>query len=544
MSINLLVKLFDSSKKSKSKQSDLVITSSFKKKTDEKTNTKTKATNKSIIDLDHLNALHKNSFLNTASYKNFEGDYNKILYYPLSKENLGLMIGLGEKEKITAEKLRQSIAQLYKAINDRPFKSIDIDLNSFDIFDDVSKTAQVITEILFMTSYKFNKYQNQNQNSKNEKGRGKEKDKKSDNDKEIILTVKKPKDVSLAKEGIEKGTIIASGVNFARDLVNEVPNVMNSEYLSKVIIDDFKALSRSSTSIKNTKNKIKAKLTAKVLTLKEIKKEKMNLLLAVNQGSAHEPRVVQLNYHPNKTTKNTKHIALVGKGLTFDSGGYSLKPSTSIVGMKFDMAGAATVYGAFKNAILLHSEHIISCFIGITDNLVSSRAYLPDSVIKGRSGKTVEIISTDAEGRLVLADVLDYVMDFKPNEVIDVATLTGACVQALGHVCGVMGNNEDLTKRFLEAAKAQDERVWELPIFDEYRDDIKSGIADIKNSSTTRNAGAQKGAAFLEHFIKEGIKWIHLDIAGVDSASHLSYCPKDSASGIMIRSLCEFLLRQ
>ncbi|MBF0297307.1 MAG: leucyl aminopeptidase family protein [Oligoflexia bacterium] len=529
MNIELRVELFDFSRKS-----DLIVVSSFKKK--------------SSTDLGHLNTFLKKPLSDIRIYKNFEADYNKSLYYPLDKNRLALMIGLGEKEKLTAEKLRHSFGLIFKTINDKIYNVIEIDLNSFNIFNDISKTTQIITETLNMAAYTFTKYQNQRPktNKVNNKSKADSKtDAKANNEKKkIILIVKNAKEAHSATEGLERGNIISSGINFTRDLTNEVPNVMNSEYLAKVIVDDFKALT---TKTKNKfairpASKLNAKLTFKTLTLKEIKKEKMNLLLAVNQGSAYEPRVIYLNYRPNKATKNTKHIALVGKGLTFDSGGYSLKPSSSIVGMKFDMAGAATVYGAFKNAIQLKSEYIISCFIGITDNLVSSNAFLPDSVIKGRSGKTVEIISTDAEGRLVLADILDYANNFKPNYIIDVATLTGACVRALGHVCGVMGNNEEFTKKILDAAKSQDERAWELPIFDEYRDDIKSTIADIRNTATSGNAGAQKAAAFLEHFIKDEMSWVHLDIAGIDNVGHLNYCPKGSASGLIVRTLTQFLL--
>ena len=194
-----------------------------------------------------------------------------------------------------------------------------------------------------------------------------------------------------------------------------------------------------------------------------LKKQKMGLFLGVNAGSAYAPQLVHLRYVPKKKSKNSKHYALVGKGLTFDSGGYSLKPSGSMINMKFDMAGAATVYGAFRAAVLAKSPHTISCFLGITDNMVNSKATVPDSIHYARSGKSVEILNTDAEGRLVLADVLHYACDFKPDFIVDAATLTGACAMALGTMCGVMGNNQAFIDRFLRFAKERGEAAWQLP---------------------------------------------------------------------------------
>lgn len=319
----------------------------------------------------------------------------------------------------------------------------------------------------------------------------------------------------------QEAKLICEGVNFARDLINEPPNILNSERLAQIVANDAKNL---------------PKVKVQVLDKKQIVKEKMNLLLSVNQGSAFEPRVVHLSYTPSKTTNKTKHIALVGKGLTYDSGGYCIKPAGSMKTMKGDMAGAATVYAAFRNAVQIGSPYKISCFLGITDNMISPTAIVPDVIINGRSGKSVEILNTDAEGRLVLADILDYACDFKPDFIIDVATLTGACIRALGSVCGVMGNSQALIDQLLKSAINQDEGLWQLPLLDEYRDDIKGTISDIKNLSNTPEAGAQKAAAFLEHFIKDGTAWAHLDIAGVNEGSR-PYCPKGSASGLIVRTL-------
>jgi leucyl aminopeptidase len=282
----------------------------------------------------------------------------------------------------------------------------------------------------------------------------------------------------------------------------------------------------------------------KVLGKAEMKKEGMNLFLAVNAGSAHEPQLVHLTYEPKKKSPKTKHIALVGKGITFDTGGYSLKPGASMMGMKFDMAGSATVYGAFRAAVLSNCPNKITCIMALTDNAVSSHATMPDSIVKTRNGKTVEILNTDAEGRLILADAMDYACDQNPDFIIDAATLTGACIVALGsQVAGLMTNNQKFADKFLASAHAEEEYVWQLPLIDEWRQDTKSKVADLKNIGTAGKAGTALGAVFIEEFVKNDIPWIHLDIAGVaDSSTHLPYCPSVGASGTMIRSVYHHIM--
>ena len=327
---------------------------------------------------------------------------------------------------------------------------------------------------------------------------------------------------------MEKAQYLTDAISFARDLVNEPPNILNSVEYAKRVEKDSKSLKR---------------VRCKVLGKADLKREKMGLFLSVNAGSAYDPQLVHLTYTPAKATKKTKHIALVGKGLTFDTGGYSLKPAASMVNMKFDMAGSATVYGAFRAAVMMQPNVKISCFLGMTDNAVSSLATMPDSICKGRSGTTVEILNTDAEGRLVLADCLSYACSQNPNVIIDSATLTGAVLIALGsEVCGLMGNNQKLMDDLMKSSKACDEQMWQLPIVDAYRDDMKSNIADLKNIGSNRFAGSAKAAAFLENFIEEGVEWAHLDIAGIgDSQGYLPYCPNKGASGLMIRTLVHYL---
>jgi leucyl aminopeptidase len=323
---------------------------------------------------------------------------------------------------------------------------------------------------------------------------------------------------------------ICESINVMKDFINEVPNVLHSvEYANRIEADVKK-------NLKGVK--------VKILNKAAIQKEKMGMFLSVNSGSAHEPRLVHLTYEPACSNSKTKHIALVGKGITFDTGGYSLKPGANMAGMKNDMGGSATVYGAFRAAVLEKAPVKITCILVMTDNAVNSNATFPDAVVTARNGKTVEILNTDAEGRLILGDALDYACDQNPHYIIDAATLTGACLVALGNqVCAILGNDQKWINEVLGAAKAQDEYMWQLPIINEWRQDIKSKVADIKNIGTPMRAGTAIGAAFLEEFIKNDIKWAHLDVAGVvDSQSHLPYCSGHGASGLIVRSLTHLLV--
>ena len=213
-----------------------------------------------------------------------------------------------------------------------------------------------------------------------------------------------------------------------------------------------------------------------------------------------------------------------------------------MVNMKYDMAGSSTVYAAFRAAVQLEVENKVSCLLGITDNAVSSLATMPDSIVKSRAGKTIEILNTDAEGRLVLADVLSYACDQKPDAIIDAATLTGAVLVALGQeMAGLMSNNQKLADSLLQSAKECDEYLWQLPIIPEFQEDLKSPIADLKNIGSNRYAGSAKAGAFLQNFIGD-TPWIHLDIAGIgDGQTHLPYCPPKGASGMMVRTLVNFI---
>ncbi|RZF22671.1 leucyl aminopeptidase [Halobacteriovorax vibrionivorans] len=423
-----------------------------------------------------------------------------------------LVVGLGDKTKVTTEDIRKELAKAYKAVS--KYKKVAVAFDTFTFKSKKEESLAILVEAFEMTAYKFDKYLSKSESAKLE---------------EVILdSADKGTKKKAFQKAIKDAQHVAESVNVARDFVNEPPNVLRSTAYAKMVQKDVKDIPG---------------VKCKIMGRKELQKENMNLFLSVNDGSAYDAQLVHLTYTPSKATKNTKHIAFVGKGLVFDTGGYSLKPGGSMMNMKFDMAGSATVFAAFRAAALMKLPVKITCILGMTDNAVNSKATMPDAIVKARNGKTVEILNTDAEGRLVMADCLDYACDLKPDALIDAATLTGACLIALGtEVCGLMSNDEKLASNLLKASKSADEYMWQLPIIPEWEKDMKGTISDLKNIGGSRWGGTAKAAAFLQEFIKNDVAWAHLDIAGVgDSQSHLPYCPSKGASGVIVRSLVEFL---
>ena len=489
---------------------ELVVMTAFCKKRPQ-----SKGDNQDVLVNSHWPSAIKKSFDQMASSVHFQGTKNSIFQFFLGDGRAALALGFGEKKHMNYECLRRAFAKVYESTAQTTIR-ISVVVDDFIIERNWQKSLCAMAEGLWLSSYIFGKYRE----SSKVKLR------------EAIFEVRNPSPKERKmQEALNRTKILCDNVNICRDLVNEPPNILTSSEYSKRVLRDVK------DHLKRVK--------VKVLSKAELKRENMHMFLSVNAGSAHPPQLVHLTYTPKKATKKTKHIALVGKGLTFDTGGYSIKPSPSMIGMKFDMAGSATVYAAFRAAVLTEAPVKISCFLGITDNAINEHAVMPDSIIKSRKGKTVEILNTDAEGRLVLGDVLDYASSYKPDVILDAATLTGACLVSLGQeVCGLMGNNKKLNDLLKETAKETDEYIWELPIIDEWRKDMESSIADLKNIGGNHFAGTSKAAAFLENFIGDNIAWAHLDIAGIaNSQSHLPYCPKKGASGMMVRTLFHYLHR-
>jgi leucyl aminopeptidase len=326
----------------------------------------------------------------------------------------------------------------------------------------------------------------------------------------------------IIKSAAKTAEIIARAVYFTRDMVSATANTMTPS--------DMANEARKVASRKN--------VTLKVLDEKNMKKIGMNTLLGVAKGSDEPAKFIILEYHGGKKADPT--LALVGKGLTFDSGGICIKPSENMDEMKSDMAGGAAVMGTIMAVSDLQMKVNVVGLIPATENLPGGKACKPGDILKSLSGQTIEVVNTDAEGRLILADALTFAVKFKPAAIIDLATLTGACVIALGdHVAGMMGTDEMLKKKINEAALVTGERVWELPLWEDYHDLIKSDIADYKNTGG-RPGGAITAAAFLSKFVGN-YPWVHLDIAGPSwLAKDKPYIPK-GASGVGVRLLVHLL---
>jgi leucyl aminopeptidase len=325
-----------------------------------------------------------------------------------------------------------------------------------------------------------------------------------------------------SRRGLSGGQAIGEGHSLARRLGMMPGNVCTPDYLAQTAADIAKRHGMEIT----------------VLGRREMEAEKMGSFLAVAQGTPQDPKLIALEYKGGKP--NAKPVVLVGKGLCFDSGGISIKPAQGMEFMKFDMCGAAAVLGAFEALGRMQPTVNVVGIIGATTNMPSGTAMNPGDVVKAQNGKSIEIINTDAEGRLVLADCLSYAKRFDPDVVIDAATLTGACVIALGHAAtGVFSGDDALIGEILAAGKRAGEPGWPLPLWDEYKDLIKSDVADVKNSGG-RPAGAVTAAMFLKEFA-EGYAWAHLDIAGTAySESDLVTIPK-GPTGVPTGTFIEFV---
>jgi leucyl aminopeptidase len=318
----------------------------------------------------------------------------------------------------------------------------------------------------------------------------------------------------------ERGRVIAEAVAFARDLVNE-PAI---HLTPRALADAARGIAR------------RFRLGCTILGPREMKKLGMGCLLGVAAGSAEEPRFIHLRYVPRKAART---VALVGKGLTFDSGGLSLKPAKSMEDMKCDMAGAAAVLAAMRIVGALRPDVAVHGIVGATENMPGGRAIRPGDVLRSMSGKTVEVLNTDAEGRLVLADALHYARQRKPDEIIDLATLTGACMVALGrHTAGFFSNNEALAARYEEAARRAGEDAWRLPLTERLAESLRSNVADLKNIGDAYG-GAITAALFLREFVGDSA-WVHVDIAGPSFAE--GKAPSGGATGYGVMTLAELLL--
>lgn len=438
--------------------------------------------------------------------KEFSGDSKEcvVLYSPAATY---IHVGLGKAKDVTLEGLRQAVA-----VGVAQAKSIKKDKLSVVLpeLKDVEESDQVfaVVESLSLCSYVFDKY-------KSDKGSSQK-----------IQAVDIVADKKWAKT-VKEAQTIAQGVCFTRDLVNDMAHVVTPAYLA----EQAKELAKHK----------QCKVT--IFDEKKIAKEGMGLLQAVGQGAPYPPRLIVLEYKGNPKSKDVR--AVVGKGITFDTGGLNLKPSGSIESMRQDMAGAATTLGVFKVAVELGLKVNLVCAVAAAYNAISGEAYFPGDIYKSYSGKTVQILNTDAEGRLVLADALSYISQtYQPKTMVNLATLTGAIVVSFGDiVAGLFSNNDEFAGQLFASGEDVRERLWRMPLYKEYCDAMKGDLADLNNLSNLGRgaAGSITAAAFLQEFVGN-TPWAHIDIAGTayNSGGAKGYVTKH-ATGFGVRLLTHWL---
>jgi leucyl aminopeptidase len=421
-----------------------------------------------------------------------------------------LLVGLGKPDTFTLEQLRQASASAATLARKVGVETIAMVPPACDL--GLAEVAQAITEGVLLGLYTLKAYKTVFED-----------DARQESLRELHLLAASGKDQQALAQGVEQGRIIAEAVTLARDLANRPGNEVNPSYLAATAQD----IARQ-TSLRCT-----------IFQQADLEELKMGCLLGVAQGSTQPPVLIMLDHAPHGTSEPP--IVLVGKGITFDSGGISIKPAANMEDMKMDMAGGAAVLGTMQALAQLHYPRRVVGLVPASENLPSGSAVKPGDILRAMSGKTVEVINTDAEGRLVLADALAYaVAELKPTHIIDLATLTGAVVVALGtHATGMMGTDEEMMQRLRAAGERSAERVWQLPMYEEYSKQIRSDLADIKNTGG-REAGSITGGAFLKEFVGK-TPWVHLDIAGTAwTREGNPYVPK-GATGVGIRLLLETL---
>ena len=423
-----------------------------------------------------------------------------------------MLVGSGDEKLLTLHKLRMLAAKVARELDAGGARDAAICLPELQVRGaTLADKVQAVAEGIWLGLYRFDKYQT----------------KKTENTRRlrsVTLMIGSRRDLEIAQAAVDGAKAVATGTNFARDLANEPGNVCTPEYLG----DQAAALSHE-------------KLSVTVMDKQAIEQAGFTALLAVNQGSDKEPRFIVLEY--NGGDAGDAPVALVGKGLTFDAGGISIKPAAQMDEMKFDMCGSAAVLGIFRAVVELNLPINLLGVIPSTENLLGGAAYKPGDIITSYKGITIEVLNTDAEGRIILSDALAYAAEKKPAEIIDLATLTGACVIALGaQATGLVATDEKLITALKRSGEHTHDRVWELPMFEEYHEQIKSEIADIKNTGG-REAGTITAACFLSRFVDD-IPWAHLDIAGTAWDMKGSDIASKGATGSGVRLVVDYLVNR
>ena len=414
-----------------------------------------------------------------------------------------LLVGLGEKDLVTPEKLRRAAATAARRARTLKLREAALSLPSLPDTG-IREITRVAAEGARLGLYRFDRHKSVT----------------NGHELETFWIVADEVDLEEAREGTELGEKLAAGAVLARDLANEPSNIATPEYLARTAHEIAERYGMGIT----------------VLDRAGIEEEGLTGLATVGRSAVNEPRFIALEHRKG----GGKPVVLLGKAVTFDSGGISIKPTAGMEDMKFDMGGGAAVLGAMEAVGALDLPLDVVALVPATENLPGGDAFKPGDVLTMSNGKTVEIVTTDAEGRLILADALLYARRYDPAAVVDCATLTGACVVALGnHASGLMGNDEDLVAEVRAAGDKTGERAWPLPLFGEYTEQIKGDTADIKNSGG-RGGGALTAGAFLKEFAD--FPWVHLDIAGTAYGKKGNAYTTKGATGNPARLLMEFLI--
>jgi leucyl aminopeptidase len=435
----------------------------------------------------------------------FKGKQSEVIFIPFADNPAIILCGTGKKEDIDAESLRRCVAGAVGLCRDKSIRQVHVIVPDIKNLDGAHILSS-IAEGMYLSNYGFDKY----------------KTNKNENGKPLLKSAIFYTNAKNSASILKKVEIISKNTLLCRDIINETSEKCDSQGMAREA---------------RTLEKIPG-VTCTIYGKKDIEKMKMGLILAVNKGSAKPPQLAVLKYRGDHHGK--KFIALVGKGITFDSGGMNLKPSGHIEDMRTDMAGAAAALYAFKSAAELKLSKNLYAVLPLTENMLSNESYRPGDVFTAYNGTTVEIGNTDAEGRLVLADALAFTeKTLKPDCIIDIATLTGSCLATFGEMmAGYVTTDDGLGKILEEAAAATGELIWKLPLIKDYEENVKSDIADICNISSEKNAGTIMGGIFLKNFVKTK-RWAHIDIASTARATKpRGYRPKN-ATGFGVRLLVE-----
>lgn len=421
-----------------------------------------------------------------------------------------LVVGLGKEKELSPVRIRGVTAEASRYLRKVGVKRFATITHGAGIGGtDAEKAAQAVTEGAILGLYTFRKHQTREPEQKDIE--------------EILIVERDRQKLPQLRRGCATGRILAEATNLARDMANEPGNYMTPTTLAEVagkVAQDHG-------------------LEIKVLDRKDMDALGMGALLGVAQGSRQPPKFIILSYKGTRASKTP--LGLIGKGITFDSGGISIKPSEGMGDMKGDMAGGAAVIAAMRAVAQLKPKINVTALVPSTENLPDGAAVKPGDILKAMNGKTIEVVNTDAEGRLILADALSYASTLKLSPLVDVATLTGACHVALGDVCsGAFTNNQELVEKVIKAGDESGERIWQMPMDDDYKEQNKSDVADIKNTGG-RWGGAITAAQFLAEFVGE-TPWVHLDIAGTDRSDKDKRFLVKGATGVTVRTLVNLVL--